>query len=314
MSASARHIVANVAGRTEGPQPSRMNPAPIVGVIAPLLLLTPAAHAEVLLDAPNVGDTYEITMTRDSSQQGSDGSSGSSHDKDTIIERVTGLRADGLELEYDLPKSSTAEERGSNWQFPARVFKPLRGPAELLNGAELETRLDGWLKAAGWSRAVCGHWIFTWNAFRIECDPQSVITTTDAFDLRSADLREGAAYQDASALAPGTLVRKASGSDGATYSVEMPVAPDAVRRAHAETDVATGEILNKPLTLDAALQARVKENISGTISIVFETDQHGNVLRRTKLTKLKITKADGNSESDSTTQTLERRLISGAAK
>ncbi|MHA6767006.1 hypothetical protein [Sphingobium ummariense] len=314
MSASARHIVANVAGRTEGRQSSRMNPARVFGMIASLFLLMPAAHAQVLPDAPKVGDTYEITMTQDSSQQGSNGSSGSSHNKDTIIERVTGLRADGLELEYDLPKSSTADEKASNWQFPARVFKPLRGPPELLNGEELETRLDGWLKAAGWPRAVCGHWIFTWNAFRIECDPQSVLKTIDAFDLRSADLREGAAYQDASALATGTLVRKTSGADGATYSVEMPVDPDAVRRAHAETDVATGEILNKPLTLDAALQARAKEDISGTISVVFETDQHGNVLRRTKVTKLKITKADGSSESDSTTQTLERRLVPGTAK
>lgn len=291
-----------------------MNPARIFGMIASIFLLIPAAHAQVLSDAPKVGDTYEITMTSDSSQQGSNGSSGSSHDKDTIIERVTGLRADGLELEYDLPKSSTAEEMASNWQFPARVFKPLRGPAELLNGAELETRLDGWLKAARWSRAVCGRWIFTWNAFRIECDPQSVLKTIDAFDLRSADLREGAAYQDASALATGTLVRKTSGADGATYSVEMPVDPDAVRRAHAETDVATGEILNKPVTLDAALQARAKENISGTISIVFETDPHGNVFRRTRVTTLKITKADGGSETDSTTQTLERRLISSTAK
>lgn len=314
MSARDRHSSVKFEGPSVSEQSPRMKLARLVGVIASLLLLTPVAHAEVLPDAPKVGDTYEITMTRDSSQQGGNGSSGSSHDQDTIVERVTGLCADGLELEYDLPKSSTAEERASNWQFPARVFKPLRGPVELLNGAELETRLDGWLKAAGWPRAACGHWIFTWNAFRIECDPQSVTKTIDAFDLRSADLREGASYQDASALAPGKLVRKAGGPGGATYSVDMPVDPDAVRRAHAETDVATGEILNKPLTLDAALQARAKENISGTISIVFETDQHGNVLRRTRVMTLKVTKADGSSETDSTTQTLKRRLISGIAK
>lgn len=314
MSASDRLPMAHVAGPAEGSLWPGMKPARIVAVVASLLLLMPATHAEVLPDTPKVGDTYEITMTSDSSQQGSNGSSGSSHDKDTIIERLTGLRADGLELEYDLPKSSTADEKAGNWQFPARVFKPLRGSVELLNGTELETRLDGWLKAAGWSRAVCGHWIFTWNAFRIECDPQSVIKTIDAFDLRYFDLRDGAAYQDANALAPGTLVRKPNGTDGATYSVEMPVDPDKVRRAHAESDVATGEILNKPLTLDAALQARAKEKISGTISIVFETDQHGNVLRRTKVTNLKITKADGSSETDSTTQTLERRLVSGPPK
>ena len=109
-------------------------------------------------------------------------------------------------------------------------------------------------------------------------------------------------------------MRQASGRDGAIFTVEMPVDPDTVRRAHAESDVATGEILNKPLTLDAALQARAKENVTGTISIVFETGQHGNLLRRTKVTKLKITKVDGSSETDNTTQILERRLITGTAK
>src|SRR6185312_8972559 len=97
-------------------------------------------------------------------------------------------------------RSRSPERR--NWQFPARVFQPFGGPAQLLNGPELEARVDGWLKAAGWSRTACGHWIFTWDAFRIECDPQSVIKTVQSFDLRSADLREGAPYEEAEARGP----------------------------------------------------------------------------------------------------------------
>ena len=229
--------------------------------------------------APQVGDTYEITLTRDTAQLGSNRSSGSSHDKDTIIERVIGLRADGVELEYDLPKAATAEEKGGNWQFPARVFKPFDGPAQLLNAPELEARVDGWLKAAGWPRTVCGHWIFTWNAFRIECDPQSAIKTVELFDLTSADLREGALYQETEALGSGKLARKPAGPDGAILSVEMPVDPDAVRRARAESDVVVGEIMKKPVSLDAALLERAREIVSGTISVTFETDTAGNVRR-----------------------------------
>jgi hypothetical protein len=195
----------------------------ITGIIAALLLPIIVARAGASPLAPRIGDTYEITRTSETSQQGSNGSSGSSHDKDTIIERVVSLRADGLELEYDLPKAATANDRATNWQLPARVFKPFRGPAQLLNGSELEARVDGWLKAAGWSRTACGHWIFTWNAFRIECDPQSVIKTVEAFDLRPADLRQGAPYQETEARAPGTLVRKSTGPDGAIFSVEMAV-------------------------------------------------------------------------------------------
>jgi hypothetical protein len=55
-----------------------------------------------------------MTLTRESAHQGGNESSGSSHDKDTIIERVTRLRADGLELQYALPDASTAEERAKN--------------------------------------------------------------------------------------------------------------------------------------------------------------------------------------------------------
>src|SRR5205807_734136 len=203
------------------------------GIVGALLLPAIVARAGALPLAPQVGDTYEVTSTRDSAQQGSHGSSGSSHDKDTIIERVIGLRADGLELQYDLPNAATADERARNWQFPARVFKPFGGPAQLLNGPELEARVDDWLKTAEWPRTVCGHWIFTWNAFRIECDPQSVIKTVQSFDLRSADLREGAPYQETEALGSGKLARKPAGPDGAAFSVEMPVDRDAVRRGRA---------------------------------------------------------------------------------
>src|SRR5882757_3182607 len=277
-----------------------------MGMVAALLVLAITARAGTLSPTPQVGDTYEITLAKDSAQQGSNGSSGSSHDKDTIIERVIGLRADGLELQYDLPNAATADERARNWQFPARVFKPFAGPAQLLNTPELEARVDAWLKAAGWSRTVCGHWIFTWNAFRIECDPQSVIKTIQSIDLRSVELREGAAYQESDARGSGKLARKAGGLDGAIFSVEMPVDPDAVRRARAESDVVVGEIMNKPVSLDAALRKRASEIISGTISVAFETDSAGTVRRRTKVTKLDIAGPDGPSETETVTETLER--------
>src|SRR4030095_13399672 len=151
------------------------------------------------------GGTYELRLNRESSDRSSDGSEGSSNDRDTISERVIAVRGDGLELEYDLPNEATQEDRAASWQFPARLFKPWSGPTQLLNRAELESRLDAWLKAAKWTRDICGHWIFTWNAFRIECDPQSVLKTIAAFDLRSAELRDGAPYREDRAVGPAKL-------------------------------------------------------------------------------------------------------------
>ena len=137
-----------------------------------------------------------------------------------------------------------------------------------------------------------------------------MVKTVQSFDLRSADLREGAPYQETEALGSGKLARKATGPDGAIFAVEMPVDPDAVRRARAESDVVVGEIMNKPVSLDVALRERAREIVSGTISVSFETDPAGNVRRRTKVTKLDITEPDGRSETETVTETLERRLIS----
>jgi hypothetical protein len=267
-----------------------------MAIIAALLL--PAACGELAKSAPKVEEEYEISNRYETSGQASDGSSGSSRGQDTFLER-------------DLAKDATAQDRARTWQFPVRVFRPSTGPMQLLNRPELEARLEGWLKAAGWTRAVCGRWIFTWNAFRIECDPQSVIKILEALNLRSVDLREGASYQEAEARGPGTLTRKAAGPNGETFAVAMEVDPDAVRRARAESDVAVGEIMRKPVTLDAALRARASESVSGTISVTFDTDAGGHVRRRTKVTKVETKGPDGRSESQTATETVERRPVSG---
>jgi hypothetical protein len=266
-------------------------------VITGAALLLSAAGA---CAAPHVGDAYQVTLTRVSSKEG--GYSSSSTDTDAVVERVVEVRADGVELEYDLSKATPVEIRAATWQFPARVFKPFDGPARLLNGPEIEARVERWLKSAGLSRAMCGHWIFTWNAFRVECDPQSVLKTVAAFDLSSTDMRDGALYRDAEALGPATLKRK----DGSAFTAELPVDPDAVRRARAEADVVVGEITHKSVTIDAALRGRAKESVSGTISVEFETDAEGDACRRTKVTRLDIDGPKGR-ETETVTETLERK-------
>ena len=257
--------------------------------------------------APQVGDTYELTLQRDSKEESSDGSSGSTHDRWTVVERVIAVRDDGLELEYDHPDDVSAEEKASDWQLPARVFKPAHGPAQLLNTAELETRIDSWLKAAKLTRAMCGRWIFTWNAFQIECDPQSVLKTVQGYDLRSIELHEGLPYQMKGALRAAPLTKRQGGSDGTIFTAHLDVDQDAVRRSRAESDVVLGEIMQKPIALDAAIQARAKQSISGTILVTFETDAAGQARRRTTVTNLQVKEPDGRLTNETITEVLERQ-------
>ena len=183
---------------------------------------------------------------------------------------------------------------------------PPNGPIRLLNQEELEARVDPWLKAADWTRAVCGKTIFTWNAFRIECNPQSVIETIKAFDLLSDDIREGAPYQDTLSRDAAIIVQE---RDGKTFAVVLKVDADAVRRARAKSDVIVGEILAQPVTFEEALSKRSDEEISGTVSVTFDADSVGNTWRRTKVTKLTTKRMDGRSEDYISTDIVERRLI-----
>ncbi len=261
---------------------------------------------------PTVGDRYEIIVSYETSQRSSDGSSGSSSGRNTHEERVIAVSDLGVELEFDLPEASTDEERDRVWQYPARVLQPSDGPMRLLNRPDLEVRLDRWLEAAGLPKAACGQWIFTWTAFRIECDPESVLSDIEAFDLRSADIREGAPYRHSGALGTGTLTRTSERADRITYSVRLEVDADAVRKARAESDVVVGEITQAPVTLESALMERSKETISGTVDVTFEVDAAGRPIRRTVITTIDTVHRDGVSETETRQVRVERRAIAGS--
>lgn len=259
-------------------------------------------------EPPQAGEEYEVSRTYVSSGS-SLGSSFSSKGRDDLVERVLSASASGLELEYDLPKDTTAEDRARQWFFPARVRRPVHGAMELLNEHELEARVDPWLKSAGLTRAACGRWNFTWTAFRIECDPRSVLTTISAFDLNGVDLREGALHRDADARSPARLVRDLTATQGVTYVAKAEIDPDRVRQDRAESDVAVGALVGPPVTMEAALQERATEMVSGTISTAFEADREGRILRRTKVTQYEVRKLDGSVEAGSRTEIVERRPV-----
>jgi hypothetical protein len=268
------------------------------------------AFAQSPQTTPVVGEQYEIIVSYVTSQEGSDGSSSSSSGQNALLERVVAISDLGLELEFDLSHDATAEDRARVWQYPARVLQLSHGQMRLLNGPELEGRVDRWLAKAGWTREVCGRWIFTWNAFRIECEPESVVADIEAINLRSVDLRDGAAYRHPQTTGSARLKRTTTGQGAATFSVTLEIDADAVRRARAEDDVAVAEIMQKPVTLDAALQKRAEEVITGTVEITFDTDSAGSPIRRTVITTLKTVEFNGVQKTDTRTVTVTRQLLS----
>ena len=272
--------------------------------IAAALLVPALAHAQ----AAKVGDTFLITRMHTSESKSNDGSQSSSSGSDALQERVVAVRDDGLELEYDLTADAGPEERAIEWHFPARIFRPAHGTPRLLNAPELEARVDPWLQRGGMTRAACGHWIFTWNAFMIDCDPQSVLKAAELYDLH-ADLREGAPMRHRLAHGTAPLVKA-----GTRFTVELPVDPEAVLNDRIDSDLMVAEVSGRKMTRDEARRGHAGETVSGTITIRFDTDGEAVVRKRTTTIRLETRGPGDKVEIETSTDMFERRPIADPAK
>jgi len=277
--------------------------------LAVMAALLPSALA-AQQPAPRAGEAYEITRVSETRWTGTNESEGHAYDRDAWIERVIAIRDTGIELEFDLPASATAEDRAQVWQFPVRVQRPAQGPLQLLNRAELEARLTRWLEAEHLPRTVCGHWMFTWNAFQITCDPNALPVWLASIDLAAADLRDGAPYAHPLAAAAGQLRQEAGTPGHMIFATELAVDPEAVRSGQSDSDAIMTEILGDDPQLREARAGLATRRATGTIRVRFESDAAAHLLRRTTLITLDIEKANGEREHRTATETVERRLIS----
>jgi len=261
---------------------------------------------------PRVGAVSVISRQVQTVQSDNRGSTSSTSNSDAFLERVVAVRADGVELEYDVARDGGLGAGGGSWQFPTRVFRPLRGPLQLVNTAELTARIDAWLKSAGLTRTACGHWAFDWNAFRIECDPKSALAAVEALNLHVADLRDGAAYSDPDAAKPATLKRTKTSPSGATYAVEATLDSERLRKQAVQNDLASAEIMRKPLTEKDAVHAHAGDKISGNVTVTLDVDGDGIVVRRTRRLTVQVAAPNGTVEVSTSTEVITRQPAAAA--
>ena len=274
----------------------------------PCLLCPFIAEAQGSAQVANAGQTFEIVQSYETISETNGEGSSSSSGHSTLIERVLHMDESGIELEYDVPLEADGKRKGVNWQLPARIYRPKNGEPILLNAAELEKRIDPWLKTAKMSREACGQWIFTWNAFKIECDPASALSIVEQYNIWLSNLSEGQPYLESGALVAVPLRIKSSDKDGSVYIAELEIDPAKVKIEKAESDVIVGKITGQSKTFEDALAAQADNRISGTISVTIETSPAGQVKKRTSITKLRI-EAGGEMETSTKSVTLERRLL-----
>lgn len=279
-----------------------------MNAIRAVLLITALCASSAQAQVPSAvepGDRFEIVRSYRNYEKTNGTDSGNSSGHDTLVERIVALRDGGVELEYDVP---TGEER-REWQFPVRVFKPASGPMLLLNEAELAARVDPWLAKANWTREICGQWIFTWSAFKIECDPQSALDSVSGFSLWQDDLRAGAPFTIEYMFGSPHFELVTADANGSSYVVTVNLDPDQLRLRQAGRDVVVGQILGKPITQEEALKKYASEQFSGTVTVRFAVTASGLVIRRTDQFETRTVKANGDIETHKGTTIIERRRI-----
>jgi hypothetical protein len=276
---------------------------PLLSMLNLVVLQPPAAFAQSAGPAYRAGEVFEVRVEQVSQTSGH--MSSSSRDIGTLTERVIALRDGGSELEFDLPSGTSADDRARAWQYPVRVFRPAKGALQLLNTAEVEKRLRVWLDDM--DRSMCGRWVFTWTAEKIDCDPQSALNGLDRY-LSPADIRDGALHVEPGARGPSALYRQ-GGVDASILRGDMEIDAEAVRRQRADVDMAVRQLSGQtPITTEAALQAHTAERISGSLSVTFDLDARQLVIRRTLTSRLDI--EDASEEHTTATEITQWRLLS----
>ena len=272
-------------------------------------LAATALQAERALGSSEIGTRTEIRQTYETSSRRGDESSGSSSGHTTLVERVIAERDGGLELEFDLPSATPPEDRAREWQFPARVFRSADGSLTLLDRAALESRLAVWLKTAKIDRRACGSWYFTWNAFKVECDPNSVLETIGGYDIRASNLVEGQRYGATNATGTGLLRMVKSLPNAISLAVDLELNADEYRRKQAESDVVVAQVTGQKLTLEEARKKRADDKVSGTVEIQIDLDAASQkVTRRTTLTRVEVRSGE-RVEVETSKVIVERRAI-----
>jgi len=273
-----------------------------------LLLVSNLAGAEeTKIDSSWVeGSEFEIIASYETKSE-RDGASGSSQGSNAYLETVIVVEADGILREFDIKRESDEEPQLIDWKFPAQIWDRAGQEPSLANRTELEDRRDTWLAAAKLPREACGKHYFTWNVFKVECDPDEVLAMFGELDLTKAVSQDGALIVYPGASSSANLKQIPDNNGLETFLAEFEVDPNHVRAARAEAAVIVAEILGKPIELADAQAEQANINYSGTITVRFEISRDRNLMRRIVESSLIIVGIEGGTETEYSKQTVERK-------
>ena len=262
-----------------------------------------ALAQETVLSESRIVSSYEM-------RSNSDDGSGSSRGYTRYVERRLSADNGAPIFEYDVEVTEAAPRHPSDWHFPVRVtLEPGSHALKLVNRTAMEARRDAWLDGAGLSADECGRSYFTWNVFKVECDPEAVLPVIADLRGEVLPLEDGAIAIDDLAAAP-VPVRRETLTEGTRYTANFALDEAAARRQLADKKRIVAEISGKTMTGEEALAAAARHDFSGTITVEVLTDASGDIVGTNRTSETIEVGADRAPERTTAIRTIRRTKVS----
>ena len=271
-----------------------------------LLAATPSLAAA---DGP---DQYEISVRYETRSEGN-GSSGSSSGSNLYSEVAYPTQGACRTRRFDGIDDPERKRPLADWQLPVEVRECDDQPPVIVNQKEMLARLDAFLAAAKVSREACGKHYFTWNVFKIECDPETVLDTVAGINLGGIPLHDGADYEVPRTGIRVTLALVETTPDGRhTFTSSGAIDPAFLRQEAANTIMVVTEIMCEAVTREQAIAQMEDYQFSGEAKIVLVDDPATGTITQTVTSDVREVNAIGEVETR-WTETVVTRQRAGTA-
>ncbi len=266
--------------------------------------------------AADGAEQYEIRIRYQTTSEG-EGSSGSSSGGNLYREDVYPAEGECRTRRFDVVDDPERKRPLGVWEMPVEV-RDCAGQARVIANREaMVARRDAYLAAAKIPRESCGRYYFSWNVFKIECDPDAILETVAGIDLGSIRLEDGAVFTlpDTDTSVTLTVVPDAPAGQR-IFKGRRTIDPEMLREGAIETIMVVAEVRGKVVTREEAMAqiaahqfsgeaevTLVEEPAAGRITATFngsvrEVDAEGGVETRQGETVITRQRAEDASQPD----------------
>lgn len=254
-----------------------------------------ATHS--LAQASKGPETFEIAIRYETRSEGS-GMSGSSRGGYLYREQIFASEGACRLRRFDVIDDPESPRPLALWEMPVEVRECEGQPAEIANREAMLERLNAFLSAAELPREACGRHYFTWNVFRIECDPDFALETVKRIDLGSLTIEDGAPFfvHDTGTRVKLKLVE--SRDQGLRRFIGSgAIDPKTLREQTAKTIMVVAEVSGEEVSHEGAMAQIAEHRFSGEVSVTIVEDPVEERITLTVISETAETDAEGQTET-----------------